>query len=73
MRSNEIPAFVLDDGRAISRDADAIIAYLDRRYGERADPADRQRDANTTRSEVPTGTRFPSGRRERSDGGLQIW
>lgn len=35
--SDEIPALVLEDGTAINQDADEIIAYLDRRYGERAD------------------------------------
>lgn len=35
--SDEIPALVLEDGTAISRDADEIIDYLDGHYGERAD------------------------------------
>jgi glutathione S-transferase len=41
--SDEIPALLLDDGRAINRDADEIIAYLDQRYSERAD-AEQHRD-----------------------------
>jgi glutathione S-transferase len=35
--SDEIPALMLEDGTALSGDADAIIAHLDRRYSERAD------------------------------------
>ncbi|MEA2127433.1 MAG: Glutathione S-transferase, N-terminal domain [Solirubrobacteraceae bacterium] len=37
--TDEIPALLLEDGTAISGDADEIIAYLDRRYCERADAA----------------------------------
>jgi glutathione S-transferase len=35
--SDTIPALVLEDGTTIAKDADEIIAYLDRRYSERAD------------------------------------
>lgn len=35
--SDEIPVLVLEDGTAISGDADEIIAYLDHRYSNRAD------------------------------------
>jgi glutathione S-transferase len=35
--SDEIPALVLEDGGVINEDADAIIAYLDRTYSDRAD------------------------------------
>jgi glutathione S-transferase len=35
--SDTIPALVLEDGTAIAKDADEIIAYLDRRYSERTD------------------------------------
>jgi glutathione S-transferase len=35
--SDGIPALVLEDGTAINKDADEIIAYLDGRYSERAD------------------------------------
>jgi glutathione S-transferase len=41
--SDEIPALLLEDGTVINRDADEIIAYLDRRYSDRAD-ADRHRE-----------------------------
>lgn len=34
---DEIPALLLEDGTVINEDADAIIAYLDARYSERAD------------------------------------
>jgi glutathione S-transferase len=37
--TDEIPVLVLEDGTVISGDADEIIAYLDRRYSERADAA----------------------------------
>jgi glutathione S-transferase len=40
---DEIPALVLADGSVVNEDADAIIAYLDERYSERAD-ADRHRE-----------------------------
>jgi glutathione S-transferase len=35
--SDEIPALLLEDGTAINRDADEIIAYLDQRYSDRTD------------------------------------
>jgi glutathione S-transferase len=35
--SGEIPALLLEDGTAITGDADEIIAYLDQRHSERAD------------------------------------
>lgn len=35
--SDEIPALVLEDGTALNRDADQIIAYLDERFSERSD------------------------------------
>lgn len=35
--SDSIPALLLEDGTAITRDADEIIAYLDQRYNERTD------------------------------------
>lgn len=35
--SDEIPALVLEDGTAITADADEIIAFLDDRYSARAD------------------------------------
>jgi glutathione S-transferase len=37
--TDEIPALLLEDGTAISGDADEIIAYLDARHNERADAA----------------------------------
>jgi glutathione S-transferase len=42
--SDQIPALLLEDGSAISGDADEIIAYLDERYNERTD-AQKHRDA----------------------------
>ena len=42
--TDQIPALLLEDGSAISGDADEIIAYLDERYSERAD-ARQHRDA----------------------------
>jgi glutathione S-transferase len=35
--SDEIPALLLEDGSAITGDADEILAYLDRRYSEPTD------------------------------------
>jgi glutathione S-transferase len=35
--SDEIPALLLEDGTAINKDADEIIAYLDEHYTERND------------------------------------
>ena len=42
--SDEIPALV-DDGEAITGDADALIAYLDRTYDEPADAEEHRRQA----------------------------
>jgi glutathione S-transferase len=35
--TDEIPALLLDDGTAVTGDADEIIAYLDEHFSERAD------------------------------------
>jgi glutathione S-transferase len=35
--SDEIPALLLEDGTAISGDAEEIIGYLNERYSERSD------------------------------------
>jgi glutathione S-transferase len=35
--SDDIPALLLEDGTAINRDADEIIAYLNEHYSERSD------------------------------------
>jgi len=35
--SDAIPALLLEDGTAITKDADEIIAYLDQRYSDRTD------------------------------------
>ena len=35
--SDEIPALRLDDGTAVTGDADAMLAYLDEQFSERAD------------------------------------
>lgn len=43
--TDEIPALLLEDGTAISGDADEIIAYLDARYSERADAAEHRERA----------------------------
>jgi len=44
--TDEIPALLLDDGTAVTGDADAIIAHLDAHFSERADaPAHRERSA----------------------------
>ena len=42
--SDEIPALI-DDGKRIAGDADALIAYLDRTYREPADAAEHRRQA----------------------------
>ncbi len=42
--SDEIPALI-DDGEVIGGDADALIAYLDRTYRERADAEAHRRQA----------------------------
>jgi glutathione S-transferase len=41
--TDEIPALLLDDGTAVTGDADALIAYLDEHFSERAD-ADAHRE-----------------------------
>jgi glutathione S-transferase len=41
--TDEIPALLLDDGTAVTGDADEIIAYLDEHFSERAD-ADAHRE-----------------------------
>jgi glutaredoxin len=38
--TDEIPAMLLDDGTAVTGDADALIAHLDAAYSERADVAE---------------------------------
>jgi glutathione S-transferase len=38
--TDEIPALLLEDGTAVTGDADAIIAYLDAHHSERADAAE---------------------------------
>lgn len=35
--TDEIPALLLDDGTAVTGDAEQIIAYLDEHFSERAD------------------------------------
>lgn len=40
-----IPALVLEDGTAISGDADEIIAHLDRHYSDRADAVEHRERA----------------------------
>jgi glutathione S-transferase len=42
--SDEIPALI-DDGEVVTGDADALIAYLDRTYNERADADEHRRQA----------------------------
>jgi glutathione S-transferase len=42
--SDEIPALI-DDGEPIAGDADALIAYLDEAYSERADADEHRRQA----------------------------
>jgi len=37
--TDEIPALLLEDGTAVTGDADTLIAYLDGIHGERADAA----------------------------------
>ena len=43
--TDEIPALLLEDGTAVTGDADEIIAYLDSQYSERADAAEHRRQA----------------------------
>lgn len=35
--SDDIPALLVEDGTVVNKDADEIIAYLDRRYTDRTD------------------------------------
>jgi glutaredoxin 3 len=42
--SDEIP-ILIDDGRTLTGDADALIAYLDQTYNERADAGEHRRQA----------------------------
>ncbi len=42
--SDEIPALI-DDGEAVTGDADELIAYLDRAHSERADAEEHRRQA----------------------------
>ena len=44
--SDAIPALLLEDGTAITKDADEIIAYLDQRYSERTDSHQHQASAD---------------------------
>ena len=43
--TDEIPALLLEDGTAITGDADEIVAWLDSQYSERADAAEHRRQA----------------------------
>jgi glutaredoxin 3 len=43
--TDEIPALLLEDGTAITGEADELIAWLDERYSERADAAEHRRQA----------------------------
>ena len=43
--TDEIPALLIEDGTAISGDADEIIAHLDARHSERADAAEHRERA----------------------------
>ncbi len=43
--TDEIPALLLEDGTAITGDADEIIAWLNERYTERADAAAHRKQA----------------------------
>ena len=43
--TDEIPALVLDDGTAITGEADDLIAWLDGRHSERADAAEHREKA----------------------------
>jgi glutathione S-transferase len=42
--SDEIPALI-DDGRVVTGDADALVAYLNATYSERADADEHRRQA----------------------------
>jgi len=43
--TDEIPALLLEDGTAITGDADEIVAWLTEHYSERADAAEHRRQA----------------------------
>ena len=43
--TDEIPALLLDDGTAVTGEADEIIAWLNEQYSERADAAEHRRQA----------------------------
>ena len=43
--TDEIPAMLLEDGTAITGDADDLIAWLDEHYSERADADEHRRQA----------------------------
>jgi len=43
--TDEIPALLLEDGTAVTGDADEIIAWLNERHTERADAAEHRRQA----------------------------
>lgn len=43
--TDEIPALLLEDGTAVTGDADEIIAWLDEHYTERADAAEHRKQA----------------------------
>jgi glutaredoxin 3 len=44
--TDEIPALLLDDGTAVTGDADVIIAHLDDHFSERADAAAHREQAS---------------------------
>jgi glutathione S-transferase len=50
--TDEIPALLLEDGTAVTGEADRILEYLDDRYSERSDAAEHRR-----RSEEHAGSR----------------
>ena len=43
--TDEIPALLLEDGTAVTGDADEIVAWLNEHYTERADAAEHRRQA----------------------------
>ena len=48
--TDEIPALLLEDGTAITGDADEIIDWLNEHYTERADAAEHRRQAREHRA-----------------------
>ena len=48
--TDEIPALLLEDGAAITGDADELIAWLDEQYSERADADEHRRQAEEHRA-----------------------